>query len=129
MGSLTGHWQPTVEAVSERKPNMTFSNNQIQTSFDDALEALGSRRRRQLLVNLMEKNPRTVTKQVDEFDGETEQLLIRLHHVELPKLDELRYITWDRETGRIAKGRRFEEIRPFLELLVRNEDELPNDVL
>lgn len=110
---------------------MTFSSNQIQASFDDMLHALGSRKRRQVLVNLMEENSRTATKRVDELDvdGESEQSLVRLHHVDLPKLDESDYIAWDRETGRIARGLHFEEIRPFLELLVRHEDELPDDVL
>lgn len=109
---------------------MTTSSDQEHSTFDRMLDALGSRKRRQLLVHLMKNNPREEAKLVDELNvGEVnEQFSIRLHHVDLPKLVELAYIEWDHEFGRITKGHRFDEIRPLLDLLARHEDDLPNDL-
>lgn len=105
---------------------MSKSNSQV--SFDSILEALRSQRRRQLLIHVLEKNPREEAKQVDEldFDGDEEEFLVQLHHVDLPKLDEMGFISWDRETGKIVKGPQFDEIRPLLEMLRRHDDALPD---
>lgn len=105
---------------------MTFTHPQEESSVDTMLEALSSRSRRQLLVNLMRKNPPQEAKQVDELDveGDKQRFLTRLHHVDLPKLEELGYIEWDPESGEIVKGPEFDEIRPLLELMVRHQDEL-----
>lgn len=45
---------------------------------------------------------------------EVEDDLVENH---LPKLEEAGYIEWDRESGTISKGPRFDEIEPILELM------------
>jgi len=47
-----------------------------------------------------------------------------VYHNHLPKLDDLGFVSWDRENGVVATGPQFEEIRPLLELLADNGDEL-----
>ena len=100
-------------------------------SFDDVLETLRSRSRRKLLVNLMKSNPREESKQPEELDleGDADQLRTQLRHVDLPKLAGMKLIEWNRETGRIVKGPRFDEVGPLLQLLNRHQDELPDDCL
>lgn len=55
-------------------------------------------------------------------EAETESELRRTH---LPMLEAEGLIEWDRETGEISRGPRFDEIEPFLELIEDHEDELP----
>lgn len=55
---------------------------------------------------------------------EVEDDLIENH---LPALEEAGYIEWDRESGTISKGPRFDEIEPVLELMRNGSDELPSD--
>lgn len=95
---------------------------------NEMLDALGSRPRRQLLLHLAERNPRNETEQVDELDFYEDEaaFVTRLHHTELPKLDEMGYISWDRETGEIVTGPEFPEICPLVRLMAVHEDELPD---
>lgn len=110
---------------------MPQSTNQKPPSIDRMLEALQSRPRRRLLVNLSQKNPRDEAKQVDELDakGDEEAFLTQLHHVDLPKLDEMGFIEWDRQTGKIIRGPQFAEIQPLVEIMMNHDDELPDDWL
>ena len=103
--------------------------------FDRAVEALGHRYRRRLLVALLEHNPQddddtqdTERALGDVTDGGTDGQLIEseLVHNHLPKLEEMGYIRWDREAGEIAKGPDWAEIEPLLEVLRDHEDELPD---
>jgi hypothetical protein len=99
-------------------------------SFDDALDALAASYRRQLLVALLEHNPQD-DEDRDPLDvipepDEPEVLQTELVHVHLPKLEELGYITWNREENTISKGPNWEEIAPLLGLIERNRDELPD---
>jgi hypothetical protein len=105
-------------------------------AFDRSVEAMGHRYRRRLLLALLDSNPQddkdaqnaeealgsVVEGEVDEEIVETE-----LVHYHLPKLDELGYITWDQETGKIKKGPQWDEIEPLLKLLTDHQDELPDD--
>jgi hypothetical protein len=103
-------------------------------SFDRSVEALGHRYRRRLLIALLDHNPQDDEDAQDSeealgsvVDGEVDQQLVQseLVHNHLPKLDELGYITWNPETGKIKKGPQWEEIAPLLALLKDHDDELP----
>ncbi|ELZ14037.1 hypothetical protein C478_07839 [Natrinema thermotolerans DSM 11552] len=95
---------------------------------DDAFDALANSHRRRLLLSLLTHNPQDVS----TVDGrhweiaETGDELTRKYHVHLPKLADYGYIEWHREAGNVVKGPRFDEIRPLLELLDDNRDELPD---
>jgi hypothetical protein len=54
---------------------------------------------------------------------------VALRHVHLPKLDESDLVDWDEEAGTVARGPRYAEVEPFLELLVRNQHELPGHLV
>lgn len=101
--------------------------------FDEVLDALGDVQRRRLLLALAEANPqddRPIEPEDVTFDeAELERLLVRLHHVHLPKLEAYGFISWNRETNEVTKGPEFDEIQPLLELLNDHLDELPDDYL
>lgn len=96
--------------------------------FEEALDVLGERERRKLLVALMDHNPQpdlpslagTDERDISELEG-----LEAMHHVHLPKLVDFGLIEWDRENHEVSKGPNFVEIRPMLELLDNNSEELP----
>ena len=52
-----------------------------------------------------------------------------LRHVHLPKLDESDLVDWDPEAETVARGPRYAEAEAFLELLVRNQHELPGHLV
>lgn len=110
---------------------MVKNTIQEPPTFDQMLEALQSRRSRRLLVNLAESNPRNDSNLIKELDvqRDEEEFLIRLHHVDLPKLEDLGFVEWDQQTGEIVKGPHFGKVQPLVKMMIRHEDELPSDWL
>jgi hypothetical protein len=100
-------------------------------SFDDALDALADRQRRVLLLGLLEHNPQVVDSVASKTDGGTDEvgdvdLLVRMRHLHLPKLEDYGFVEWDDEAGEVVRGPRFAEIEPLLELLDDHREELPS---
>ncbi|UPV77103.1 hypothetical protein M0R89_22055 (plasmid) [Halorussus limi] len=111
-----------------------FMSKELHSS--RAFEALSNRYRRQLLLAMFETNPQ------DDDDlnplrllkqGETTEDLdvtpVSLQHVHLPKLADMGFIEWDRESGELSKGPNWEEIAPLLRLMYDHQDELPDEWL
>ena len=86
---------------------------------------LGERQRRLLLLLLRQKG--RLLENDAMFRGKREQVEQALVRHHLPELEKAGYIEWDRETGEISKGPRFDEIEPILELMEKHDDELPPD--
>ncbi|WP_340102166.1 DUF7344 domain-containing protein [Salinibaculum salinum] len=104
------------------------------TQAPDALfEALSDPYRRQLLVALLDHNPQDDSDRdplnVVSDDVEPEVLETALFHSHLPKLEEMGYIRWDRDSNEISKGPEWDEIEPLLTLIHDHQDELPEDWL
>lgn len=102
----------------------------VRPSLDTTFDALADRSRRRLLVSLSERDPQNTEDAlvpVDISDGDVSELKIEMRHHHLPKLEEVGFIEWDRNTNEVWKGPRFDEIRPLLELLSDHADELPDD--
>jgi hypothetical protein len=59
-------------------------------------------------------------------DADETVLQSELVHSHLPKLEDMGYIEWDRDTGKIRKGPNWNEIAPLLELIHDHQDELPD---
>lgn len=102
----------------------------METSrWDDILDALSSRYRRQLLVGLLAHNPQDErdVDPLDSFEDDTEAdaAEVQLIHRHLPKLADMGFIEWDREAGDISRGPRWEDIAPVLRLVEEHEHELP----
>ena len=102
-----------------------------RVDLDRVFKALSHATRRRILTALMEDNPRrqpefeTLTFRPEGTDQETIRLELPHHH--LPQLHEAGFIDWDRETGRVVRGDDFEAIRPLLELMDDQAEELPDD--
>ncbi|AUX08153.1 hypothetical protein AArcSl_0502 [Halalkaliarchaeum desulfuricum] len=110
------------DSVSDASESILFRSGMARK-----LDILSESHRRMILLLLKEG---TIETQADvkvrsgDQKKEVERALIHTH---LPKLDDAGYIEWDRETGEISKGPRFDEIEPLLELIESHSDELPPD--
>ena len=112
---------------------------------DTIFEALADEYRRRLLVDLLDHASQPISRpsgasweiaEANEdllrehlsssraVDGADEDLL-RVRHVHLPKLADHGFVEWDRDAHVVARGPRFDEIRPLLELLDGRRDDLP----
>lgn len=95
---------------------------------DEIFDALADRYRRQLLVELLDRNPTSERRSGGRSErSRPDETAIRSRHVHLPKLEEQGYISWNRERGLVMKGPRFDEIEPVLELLHEHRAELPEN--
>ena len=101
-------------------------------SFDEVVDAVADIQRRRLLVKLMEANPQPAA-QVRSGDSESEadvdEQAVSMVHTHLPKLIDLGIIEFASDGQEIVKGSNFDQIRPLLELLDNNSDELPENWL
>lgn len=103
-----------------------------QSPASRVFDVLSNRYRRQLLLALLEANPQNeddldpldLLSPEEGTDG-LEVTQMKLVHGHLPKLADIGFIDWDRETGAISTGPNWEEISPLLELIRDHQDELP----
>ena len=106
---------------------MTMDVEQHDDELDQVLDLLSCSLRREVLAALQEADPvdaEGVSLADIVPDGATEPPM-SLHHVHLPKLEHAGLVEWDDEAEVIGPGARFEEVEPLVELLRRNEDDLP----
>jgi hypothetical protein len=106
-----------VDTIEER----SVSSDDI----DSMMDALGTQTRRDILTTLVgnttEVSLTTLERVVDQENPRT-----RLRHVDLPRLANAGYITWDGDSGTIAEGPRFSEVEPLADLLREYNREFPD---
>jgi DNA-binding transcriptional ArsR family regulator len=99
----------------------------LRPGIDRIFESLSNRHRRMILLLLHDGTIETEADVMLRGGDDTKEVETILTHAHLPKLEDMGYIEWDRETGGISKGPRFDEIAPVLDLLENHADELPDD--
>ncbi len=102
---------------------MTDAAAPVPTTFDDCWAALARAARRRCLVALLDADERPVDPAWCQ--SSTGDPVIALYHVHLPKLADAGFIEWDTERDVVRPGPDYDQIRPVLELLRRNEGDLP----
>lgn len=110
---------------------------------DELIDALAAAQRRRVLASLLGREPQhvstlsgTARELIDAHEAllslylsgsyeiaAVDKELLRKRHVHLPKLAEYGFTEWDRDDNVVSRGARFDEIRPFLELLDAREEE------
>lgn len=99
-------------------------------------EALANSSRRQLLFALLAETPQ-YHDSIDPIDllskrnaiDDLETIRLELRHVHLPKLADMGFIEWNRQSGTVSKGPNWEEIASLLQLIYEHPDELPDEWL
>ncbi|WP_241244177.1 MULTISPECIES: hypothetical protein [Haloarcula] len=99
----------------------------LDSRMDRVLEALLTPRRRKVLFLIKRSEPRPVVDFLPRNASGSRTVEIALHHTDLPRLERMAYIDWDRDANEVAKGDRFNEIEPVLNLMDNHADELPAD--
>jgi len=93
-------------------------------ALDTQLEVVASGQRRELLCSLLERSPQDDGTGRVPTRGEEKRRLTEMVHCHLPKLASTALVTWDRDTGRVSRGPKFDDIRPLLALLEAHTNEL-----
>lgn len=93
------------------------------------LDSLCHPARRRILTLLAEVGPGgadgvTLEGVAATVDG-SDRPAVELVHAHLPKLDGAEYVDWDRNSGTIGRGPRFDEVAPLVELPYVHRAELP----
>lgn len=100
-------------------------------AYNDVFDALGNRYRRRVLVALSERaccdGGAVSPAELAIEDEDPDELRTLLHHCHLPKLATKGYLEWDPNGGRIRRGDDFEELEPFLAVILEHGDEPPGD--
>ncbi|TYL38429.1 transcriptional regulator [Natronococcus pandeyae] len=91
-----------------------------RSSLDAVLDVLTDRHRRRLLVALLEHDSQTrsnvqIPDDIIVGDEELERLHVQMYHVHLPKLEAAGLVEWDRTTNEVQRGPQFETVRPLLD--------------
>lgn len=98
-------------------------------ALDELFDVLSDSTRRRILTRVSDRavapNGEVPVAELTRDGVEGDRSTIRLQHSELPTLDAAGFIDWDRNRQVVRPGRRFQEIAPLIELLARQEDELP----
>ncbi len=98
------------------------------TRLDNVFEALRNPYRRRILFELSDHGARNrdafSPEELATYDEDPDELRTVLYHCHLPKLTANSYIEWDPDTGQIRRGANFDEIAPFLAVVLKHENEL-----
>ena len=103
------------------------------TRADIAFPLLSSKHRRYILYYLTRCTGtvelRELADQLVRWDGtptdDRDRISTSLYHVHLPKLEEMGFVEWNRETHTVVAGSAFEDVRNLLEVIDAHSDELP----
>jgi len=109
---------------SQRASKAVSQHVLLRPEIDRAFEMLADHHRRLVLSLLKRGTVETTNDVVAQSSYGTKEFELTLRHNHLPKLAQAGYIEWDRETGALSEGPRFEEIEPFVELLSDHASEL-----
>jgi len=106
-----------------------MSKEVTSTSFDSQLDTLGHVNRRRLLFALLNAEEVDLPIGIDQIASEAAErdVLLSMHHVHLPKLEDRGFVDANMDLLSVTRGPRFDEIKPLLELLDTNRDQLPAD--
>jgi len=100
-------------------------------SLSELFEILSHEYRRYVLWVLADLDRRpdesVDTTRVLRCEGEPDILRIELVHNHLPQLDDYGFVDWDQETETLRRGPRFDEVKPFIDLMNENRDEIPQN--
>lgn len=95
------------------------------SEFDRYHWAIGHVQRRRLLTKLLNESQFQIH-DLELDEEEKKMLLSEMKHAHLQNLDREGLINWNPDKNRVERGIEFGEIRPFIELLHNNRDEIPD---
>lgn len=114
--------------TNQNPPHPSWNGNPVNAAFT----ALSDPLRRRVLFQIYDLQGEAADEvEIDELIGGSEaagDMLIKFHHIHLPKLESAGFIDWDPDTRAVRKGPHYEQVHPLLDLLTTHADELPYDL-
>jgi hypothetical protein len=94
---------------------------------DNTYTAVADESRRELLLELLERNPRNDAAYLPRDETSTpspteSRTRLQMYHTHLPKLVEYGYVEWDKDDHELTKGPEFDDVRPLLEFIADRDD-------
>lgn len=77
---------------------------------DQYFTALADEHRRNILLSLLDET----RQRVDAQERASQKTKIRLTHVDLPLLEDIELVQWDRDTHSVTRGANYEELEPLI---------------
>lgn len=93
-------------------------------AIDSMMDALGKPTRRVVLTALSGDGTEVSLAALERRMND-ENVRVQLIHIDLPKLADAEYITWDSDSGTVSKGPRFFEVEPIVQFLNERNAEFP----
>lgn len=84
---------------------------------DDALDSLARHPRRVVVDSLREGGSVAVAELADRLPDENGEGRVALVHAHLPKLADVGYVEFDRDSGTVSRGPRYSELEPLVTAL------------
>lgn len=115
---------------NQHVPHKRSSNSSTNVLLDDVFEVLADRKRRHLIRYLLQCDPPvSITEIADALQtrdkvgsvDERRKLRVSLHHIHLPKLDEIDIVDYDTETNRVVGWHHVKSIEPYLDIAEKLE--------
>ncbi|RQG89561.1 hypothetical protein [Natrarchaeobius chitinivorans] len=110
------------------------NGEQVIEKWNSVFKALSSEPRRQIIVSLLDAGPdQSVplpeSAMMPNVPPNMRQLRQELHHVHLPMLADMGFITWEAEPLIAARGPRFDEVAVVFEALHAEASRIPNSLV
>lgn len=115
-----GHMLTLCDGASiQRGPVDTLDERSIASEdIDSMMDAMSSRTRRIVLKTLVGGSTETSVETLERrMADESDNIQLQLYHVDLPRLADAGYITWDRDGDTVARGPRYTEVEPLIKPL------------
>ena len=102
------------------------------TTTDDMFAVLSHSHRRHILSELSARtSSRDPAVEVDTLvpadQHANDSIETQFHHVQLPKLADHEFITWDRANGTVRRGPAFAAVEPVIERFEKDDELLPGE--
>ncbi|WP_247731037.1 hypothetical protein [Halovivax limisalsi] len=115
-------------------PSHHENGERVSERWNAVFEALSSEPRRQLIVSLLDAEanepvPLPESAVMSNVPPDPETLRLELHHVHLPMLAELGFITWETDPLVAARGPQFDEVAVVFEAFHEVASSIPESLV